>query len=124
MTRTARTLCPIFCALLFLAGAWVPGAAGAGRRQDLVAHGSDDRFWIADVSVGTGADKAQVRTDLYVRSVGESRWLPVTREPIESRVVAMAHRGPQLALLLDDGAWLLVSEQALVTGRPPPGNGQ
>ena len=121
MTAT-RALRPTLCALLLLAAAWMPDAAAAGRRQDLVAHGSEDRFWIGNVSVGTGADNAQVRTDLYVRSVGESRWLPATS--VESRVVGMAHRGPQLALLLDDGAWLLVSEQALVTGRPAPGNGQ
>jgi uncharacterized RDD family membrane protein YckC len=126
MTLTARTLRHTLRAVLVLAlaGAWPRDASAAGRRQDLVAHGSEDRFWIGNVSVGTGADNAQVRTDLFVRSVGESRWQPVTRDPIESRVVAMAHRGPQLALLLDDGSWLLVSEQALVTGRPPPGNGQ
>jgi uncharacterized RDD family membrane protein YckC len=121
---TARTLRHTFCAVLALAlaGAWPRDASAAGRKQDLVAHGSEDRFWIGDVSVGTGADNAQVRTDLYVRSVGESRWQPAAS--VESRVVAMAHRGPQLALLLDDGVWLLASEQALVTGRPPPGNGQ
>src|SRR3954470_5880121 len=103
MKSIARTFRPRSWALLLLAAALAPwttptSSLAAGRRQDLVAHGSNDRFWIADVSVGTGADKAQVRTDLYVRSVGESRWLPATS--IESRVVAMAHRGPQLALLL------------------------
>ena len=98
------------CLLLVFAGG--THDALAATRQDLVAHGSADRFWIARILPGD-ADTSPVKTQVYVRSVGESRWLPVTREPIESRVVAMAHRGPQLALLLDDGAWLLVSEQAL-----------
>ena len=108
----------LLCTSLLLGAVAGRDAAAAGRRQDLVAHGSQDRFWIADVSAGAGKDGAQVRTDVYARSVGETRWQPVTT--VESRVVSMAHRGPQLALLLDDGTWLLASEEALVTGRPPP----
>jgi uncharacterized RDD family membrane protein YckC len=97
----------------------------AGLRRDLLAHGARDRFWVARVSAGevdNANAPAPLRTYVYVRSVGDSQWLPAVQ--VDSRVVAMAHRGSQLALLLAEGDWLLASEEALVTGRPVPGGGQ
>ena len=111
----------LLCVVTLCGAAWAPCALAAPARQDLVAHGSGERFWVARVSPPDPAKGASagVRTAIYVRSVGESHWAPVRQ--VEARVVAMAHRGPQLALLLDDGRWLLASEDTLVTGRPLPG---
>lgn len=117
-----------FAALLTVGTLLLGGAASPARavttRQDLVAHGSGERYWLARVTPddARGGAAGPLKTHVYVRAVGESRWTQVTQ--VESRVVAMAHRGTQLALLLAEGDWLLVSEQAVVTGRPVPGGGQ
>jgi uncharacterized RDD family membrane protein YckC len=118
----AARLILLCAALLFMAGA--SDALAAGLRQDLLAHGSREKFWVARVSTAESENNAPAppKTQVYARSVGDSQWLPVTQ--VEGRVVGMAHRGPQLALLLADGDWLLVSEEALVTGRYVPGDGQ
>ena len=118
-----RSLAPLrllLCVTLLSAGA---AEAAAAVRQDLVAHGSNNRFWLARVSAGEPDAKSAgaPQTHVYVRSVGESRWVQVAR--VDSRVVAMAHRATQLALLLEDGKWLLASDEAVVSGRALPAGG-
>ena len=96
--------------------------AGAGATADLLAHGSGDRFWVARVHQDPARGGAFI-TDVFARPATEQRWVQVVR--VEGRALDLAHRGTQLALLLD-GGWLLASEpvvgteQTIATGRPPP----
>src|SRR5918993_1253634 len=99
------------------------GSAGAGATADLLAHGSGDRFWVARVHQDPNRGGAFI-TDVFARPATEQRWVQVMR--VEGRALDVAHRGSQLALLLDGGGWLLASEpvvgteQTIATGRPPP----
>jgi uncharacterized RDD family membrane protein YckC len=96
-----------------------PGAAHAAANEAaLLAHGSAERFWLGRVHEDADRGGASV-TDVYARSAGDARWHQVAR--VEGRAVDAAHRGAQLALLLDTGSWLLVSEDTVATGRPVPG---
>ena len=93
-------------------------ATGAARGNDaaLLAHGSADRFWVARVY--NEPQRGGYVTDVYTRVAGEGRWQQIAR--LDGRAVDAAHRGAQLALLLDTGGWLLVSEGTVSTGRPVP----
>jgi uncharacterized RDD family membrane protein YckC len=95
-------------------------AAGAARANDaaLLAHGSAERFWVARVYQDEQRGGGYV-TDVYARLAGEGRWHQIAR--LDGRALDAAHRGAQLALLLDTGAWILVSEGTVATGRAVPG---
>ena len=97
----------------------VAGGPALARAADarLLAHGSDERYWVARVYEDVERGGAFV-TDVYGRSAGDANWAQVAR--VEGRTVQVAHRGAQLALLMDGGGWLLVSDETVVTGRPPP----
>ena len=80
--RATPRLRPLLCVIFFCAVCCAPPAPAraAPVRQDLVAHGSGDRFWLARVTApdpAQGSSAASVNTQVYVRSVGESHWLPV-----------------------------------------------
>ena len=122
----------VLCAAVFYAAGPVgalaaDGDAGtgasAGAFADLLAHGSGDRFWVARVHQDPARGGAFI-TDVFARPAAEGRWTQVVR--VEGRALDVAHRGSQLALLLDGGGWLLASEpvvgteQTIATGRPPP----
>ena len=106
-------------ALSILWAALTPTANALAQAADaqLLAHGSPERYWVARVYSDPGRAGAFV-TDVYGRSAGDANWHQVAR--VEGRTVQVAHRGGQLALLMDGGTWLLVSEETVVTGRPPP----
>jgi uncharacterized RDD family membrane protein YckC len=104
------------CAAL-LAGT-VAGAAPPSADARLLANGSGDAHWLARVYQDPGRT-GPFLTDVYARSTGENRWHQLAR--LEGRTVQLAHRGSQLALLLEDGQWLLLSEETVVSGRPLPG---
>src|SRR6185503_5940408 len=89
----------------------------APSEAQLLAHGTGETYWVARV-YGDAERGGAFVTDVYARSAGEAPWHPVAR--VEGRAVQVAHRGSQLALLLDGGAWLLVSEETVATGRAPP----
>jgi uncharacterized RDD family membrane protein YckC len=92
-------------------------AAGAPDAQ-LLADGAGDTHWLARVYQDPGRT-GPFLTDVYARSAGENRWHQLAR--LEGRTVQLTHRGSQLALLLEDGQWLLLSEETVVSGRPLPG---
>src|SRR3954453_13634922 len=96
----------------------LPSAAWAASGEvRLLAHGSAEQYWIArvheDVEHGGG-----FLTDVYLRTAGDSARHQVAR--VEGRAVDLAERGDQLALLLDGGGWLLVSDETVATGRALP----
>lgn len=76
-----------------------PATAPAAQR-DLIVHGSDKRVWVARVgpsSIGQG-----IETAIYYRDVGPAEtWKPLARPG--ARVVAMTHRGSNLAVLFESG---------------------
>ena len=100
------------CALLT-----APRARAADANARLLAHGSGDQYWIARVYEDAERGGAFV-TDVYSRPAGEANWHQVTR--VEGRSVDMADRSDQLAILLDGGGWLLVSDETVATGRAAP----
>src|SRR5688500_4759801 len=119
----AAALCVVGPSGALAADGGAGGSSGAGAGADLLAHGSGDRFWVARVHQDPARGGLFI-TDVFARPAAEGRWAQVVR--VEGRALDMAHRGSQLALLLDGGGWLLASEpvvgaeQTIATGRPPP----
>ena len=92
-------------------------AAAPAADAHLLSHGSGDTYWVARVYEDAQRGGA-FNTDVYARAAGDANWHQVAR--VDGRTVQLAHRGAQLALLLDHGGWLLVSDDTVATGRPPP----
>jgi uncharacterized RDD family membrane protein YckC len=104
----------VLLALLALAGA----APAAQPEVRLLAQGARERYWVARVY--DDAQRGGPLSDVYARPAADGDWRPIAR--VEGRAVDLADRGDQLALLLDNGGWLLVSDETVATGRaPPPG---
>jgi hypothetical protein len=77
-----------------------------GQRQtNLFSQGSDEQYWI--VRVVPNADKSGHSSTINVRQLGQDQWDSI--EKIGGRVVDCAVRGQQLAVILDNGDWMLVS---------------
>ena len=120
-TRSAgRAVPPAWLVAVLLALPALSRAAPAADRDvRLLAHGSREQYWIARVHDGAERGGTFI-TDVYSRPAGDAGWRQVAR--VEGRSVDLADRDGQLALLLDGGGWLLVSEETVATGRPaPPG---
>jgi len=88
--------------------------------SDLLAHGSEDQFWIARVEPVPGAVPASLQTSIYVRSGGQAAWQSASS--VQARVIDIANRGSQLALLLESGDWVAASEDSSTIGAPLPDN--
>src|SRR5690349_13764044 len=103
----------LLCALL--AGAAVARADDL-KPPEVLAHGSDERLWVGQISRPSGSSSFQ--TTIAYRLLGqEDKWHELTRSPIPARVVALGNRGEVLAALLDDGTWLLIySDGSAVNG--------
>ena len=112
-SRGAFLALPLLFAVL-AAPADLPAAPGDAQ---LISHGSSEKYWVVRVSEDVNRGGAYV-SDVYARAAGEAGWHQVAR--VDGRTVQAAHRGSQLALLLDGGGWLVVSEETTATGRPPP----
>jgi uncharacterized RDD family membrane protein YckC len=89
--------------------------------DDVLAHGTGEMFWVARVTAvqappGQGAGVATV---IRGRAVGgaDPRWTDVAR--LGSAATSLAHRGRELAVLLDSGGWLLVWPGGSTTGALP-----
>ena len=122
----------LFVASIVLAApALAQSPAPASEARDLLAHGNQDRhdgleyFWLArvvsDPRIGVlpaGTPPATV-THFYALKAGASAWQE-WGEGVPMRAVSLASRGSQLAALLEDGSWLMVSDDSTSTGRPPP----
>ena len=118
-TRLAgRAARPAFWFAVLLALHPAPRAAGAeGKDVRLLAHGSREQYWIARVHQ-VPERGGTFLTDVYTRPAGDSQWRQISR--VEGRTVDVAHRADQVALLLDSGAWLLISDETVATGRALP----
>jgi uncharacterized RDD family membrane protein YckC len=88
-----------------------------GALRDLQAHGSDDRLWLARAEPQAGTT-GRAPTTLFVRAKADASWRRLA--PIESPVLGLANRGPQLAILLANGDWLLMTDTSPASGLPLP----
>ena len=92
------------------------------RADQLLAHGTADMFWIARVVEPAAGAQDQVRTIVRGRGVGpDAQWADVGQ--VASRVICLAHRGNQLAALLDTGEWMLLWPGGSSVGAQPTGDG-
>src|SRR5688500_8645264 len=110
------------CVLLVLAAVVLPSLSAFGAAaRDLQAHGSDKRLWLARVEPSPAKPSEQV-TVLFVREDFTSDWrrLPA----LQTRVTGLASRGSQLAILLENGEWRLMTETSFASGRPLPDGGR
>jgi uncharacterized RDD family membrane protein YckC len=89
--------------------AWKPG--------DLQAHGSDDRLWLARVESVPGRTPSDI-TNVYLREKSDATWRRL--DPLGMRVMGLANRGSQLALLLPGGDWRLTTDAGYSSGGPLP----
>lgn len=96
----------------------IPSLAHAALR-DLQAHGSDERLWLARAEPQPSGAAGRPPTTLFMRARSDSNWQRLN--PIESPVLGLANRGSQLAVLLSNGDWLLMTDTSPASGLPLPG---
>lgn len=104
--------------ILGLLAAFPIAARAEPRSDDLLAHGSDERFWIARYETPpANLPEASPQTIFYFRGPGDASFV---RFPLRSgRVLSLAHRGTQLAALLEGGDWIMASESGTISEGPP-----
>jgi uncharacterized RDD family membrane protein YckC len=97
-----------------------PGAArGEIRRGDLLALGSDERFWLARYEPApANSPDGSAKTLFYFRGPGEASFV---RFPLGSdgRILAICNRGTQLAAMLQGRSWIMASETGTLSEGPP-----
>ena len=146
MKPAARKVCPILPAVVWLAlciapaAALRPAVAAAAasaaaatssstapnpaavaprvNNRDLLAYGTDDRFWSADVIPFIQGKTSGVKTFLRVRAPGDSQWQMVGE--LEAAAVSLANRANELLVVLDNGDWKIVSDSGARSGIPLP----
>lgn len=101
-----------------------PAAAEAPRPavRDLLAHGTDQVIWTADVVSRPGrANQIGISTQVRYRSAGDQqRWQAAAE--LSARPLSLANRGSELLVVTDDGEWKIVSDSGARSGNPLPNN--
>jgi uncharacterized RDD family membrane protein YckC len=93
-------------------------AAAQSVPQNLLAHGTGEMYWIAQVQSRRSGTKLDEYTIIRGRQVGgDARWPEIGRVP--ARVIALANRGAELAVLLESGDWMLLWPGGSAMGRSP-----
>jgi uncharacterized RDD family membrane protein YckC len=80
----------------------------------VLAHGTGERLWVAGVESG----KEGPQTVLVTRTATDTRWR--RSATLAGRAVGLTSRRSELAVLLDNGQWLLVSDSGARGGPPLP----
>jgi hypothetical protein len=90
--------------------------------SDLLAHGADDVYWVAQVVANNDSKQRREETIIRARGIGsgQSRWVEVTR--LNARVINLAARGSDLVALLEPRDWLILWGTGQMTG-PSIGGG-
>src|SRR3954451_9167589 len=137
MKPAARKVCLILPAVVWLALCIAPaaalrpaaGAAAAAsaapppstapapahvNTRDLLAYGTDQRFWSADVIPFIQGKTSGTKTFLRVRGPGDSQWQMVGE--LEAAAISLASRGNELLVVLDNGDWKIVSDSGARSG--------
>jgi uncharacterized RDD family membrane protein YckC len=115
-----------FLALLALGAAAVLPPIARGEvlpPRDLLALGGEQAYWVVEVAPVQREDGTALETRLRMRQLGAAeRWRRLN--PMTARAVALAERGTELALLLENGQWLLVWSEGSRRGASAiPGRG-
>ncbi len=92
-------------------------APASASPVELLAHGTDELYWIARVEQSE-ADPNARRTLVQMRSNATQHWHALGR--IDGRAVQLASRGSDLAVLLDNGQWMLMWPGGGTLGAPLP----
>src|SRR4051812_25321347 len=112
MKPAARSDSPVVrlaAAMLFCIASLAPLARAAAPARDLLAHGTDQYFWSADVTPASPNDlPATVNTVIRYRTAGDMlRWQKAAE--LSAQPTSLANRGSELLVVLDDGSWKIVS---------------
>lgn len=87
------------------------------KPPDVLAHGDEERFWVARVTQLPTVPKSS-QTTVYYRVVGQDdKWQLLAQIP--ARVVGLASRGSRPAALLEDGTWMLLYAEPFTAGPLP-----
>jgi len=109
--------------LLFLFSLLFCSAAALAVDRNVLAHGSNERIWLAHVTPASGTITND-RTEILIRQNGPgAQWKRMAIIP--DRFTELACRSDQMIGLLDNGQWMSVwSAEGAHTGQPLPANGK
>lgn len=114
--KTAARNAFVVVAVLMLA-ALSPRAKASPR--NLLAEGTDQYFWSADVVPSAAGEPPGVKTTIRYRSAGDQlRWQ--TASELHAVPVSLSTRGSELLVVLENGEWKIVSESGLRSGNSLP----
>jgi hypothetical protein len=96
-------------------------ASIVAQPSDLLAHGAEDVFWVAQVVTTNDGKQRHEETIIRARGIGggQPRWVEVSR--LNDRVINLAARGSDLVTLLDSRDWLILWGTGQMTGPSIPG---
>jgi uncharacterized RDD family membrane protein YckC len=116
----------LFLAVLIFA---VAGVA-RGEERDVLAHASGDWCWFAKVGktpafMQMDPSATAEQTEVFARENSPGQpWHSLSATPLPGRVIALASRSSQLAVLMKDGQWMTVWAGGSATGQPLPASGR
>lgn len=87
--------------------------------RDLLAFGTEQRFWSADVIPFIQGKQSGTKTYLRVRAPGDSQWKLITE--LEAPAVSLGNRGVELLVVLEGGDWKIVADDSARSGAALPG---
>jgi hypothetical protein len=121
--RLALITCGLFALLARPAAAQStqPAPATQPYRPTLLAYGSSDQYWIANVESYRDGAKTRFKTLIRQQTLPAGDWKELGA--VYGHAAALAEMQGELALLLDDGSWKRVGEGGLTTGPFVPGAG-
>ncbi len=111
-----------FACLLLLAVLTATVSSARAAAGDLLAQGAGDNgLWIAQVLTDPQRPGVSI-TLIRFRSKSAETWTDVAS--VNGRVVSMAPRGQQLAVLRENGEWMFVWPEGSAIGQPIPMQGK
>jgi uncharacterized RDD family membrane protein YckC len=130
MSRFFQSAVATLCATIALVASARVAAAADG--DTVLAHGTDQMYWVAIVSpprstsgpsalVG-GATSESARSVVQARTNGGQRWHVLAK--LDAPVLGMSHRADSVAVLLGNGQWMLLWSGGGAVGKPLPGRMQ
>ena len=91
-------------------------------RPSVLAYGSADQYWIAEIQSFGGGSKPRYKTLVRQQTLPAGDWRDLGT--VFGQATALAEAQGELAILLDDGSWKRLGEGGLSTGPSVPGTGQ
>src|SRR4051812_14282220 len=82
--------------------------------RDLLAWGTDQLYWSADVVPTGDVHTPGTRTTIRFRTAGDSEWRVIGEFP--TAATNLSNRGGELLVVCQDGQWLIASTSGIRTG--------